>query len=116
MGPLDYGRSFLIGNGPDNEARFWVESRTRIINDETGGFEDYVQAGSCKAERTFAEKDFFPEDNYHFLPIFGPDHGVIFRRKAYLNPDYKTCLPTQEMWGGQKYHLVDVQEEELTTS
>ena len=56
MTPLDYGRSFLIGNGPGNEVRFWVESRTRIIDDERGSSEDFIQTASCKSERTFAER------------------------------------------------------------
>ena len=107
MTPLDYGRSFVIGNGPGNEVRFWVESRTRIIDDKTGAVEDYVQTASCKSEHTFAEKGLFHEDNYDFLPIFGPQYGVIFRRHAYLNPRYKSCVPVADMWNGQRYHLVE---------
>ena len=83
MTPLDYGRSFILGNGPQNEVRFWVESRTRIIDEETGQRRDYVQTGSCKSEDTFAAKNLFYQDNYDFLPIFGPDDGIIFRRKAH---------------------------------
>ena len=112
MTPLDYGRSFLIGKAPENEVRFWVESRTRLIDEESGKSEDYVQAGSCKSENTFAEKDLFQGDNYDFLPIFGPEYGVIFRRNAYINPQYKSCVPIREMWNGQRYHLVEGQEVE----
>ena len=57
MNPLDYGRSFIIGNGPANEVRFWVESRTRLIDVRTGTYEDYLQCGSCKSENTFAGKE-----------------------------------------------------------
>lgn len=117
MKPLDYGRSFLIGNAPENEVRFWVESRTRIVNEKTGAWEDYLQAGSCKSEHTFAQEGLFVEDNYDFLPVFGPEHGVIFRRKACLNANYRTCVPAGEMWNGQKYHLVEGEEiEELPTN
>ena len=117
MVPLDYGRSFLIGNGPENEVRFWVESRTRIIEEETGKYKDYVQAGSCKSENTFAKKNLFHQDNYDFLPVFGPDNGIIFRRKAYLTSEYKSCLPVQEMWNGQKYYLVEGRKiKELTSN
>ena len=49
MTPLDYGRSFLIGNEPENEVRFWVESRTRIIDAASGQSEDYVQVGRARA-------------------------------------------------------------------
>lgn len=107
MTPLDYGRSFLIGLAPKNEVRFWIESRTRIIDDQTGQFEDYIQAASCKSERTFAEKDLFQDDNYDFLPIFGPEYSIIFRRKAYLNKGYKDCVLSVRMWDGQRYHLVE---------
>ena len=116
MRPLDYSRSFLIGKGPENEVRFWVESRTRIIEERSGAAEDYIQVGSCKSEDTFADRDLFYEDNYDFLPIFGPKHGIIFRRKGWLNPNYKTCLDARDMWGGQEYHIVEADSfEELPT-
>lgn len=117
MKPLDYGRSFLIGNMPENEVRFWAESRTRIVDEQTGKSEDYIQTGSCKSEDTFAEKDLFYRDNYDFLPIFGPEYGVIFRRKAWLNLEYKSCLAVKDMWGGQKVHLVEAASfDELATN
>jgi len=107
MNPLDYGHSFLLGKWPDNEVRFWVESRTRIIDTRTGSIEDYLQAGACKSERTFAERDLFMDDNYDFLPVFGPEWGVIFRRRAMAHDGYRSCLAAREMWGGQVYHLVE---------
>lgn len=107
MNPLDYGRSFLIGKAPLNEVRFWVESRTRIVDERTGATEDYLPAGSCKSEMTFAERGLFQSDNYDFLPVFGPEHGVIFRRKAAMHSAYRQVLPTAEMWDGQEYHLVE---------
>lgn len=117
MTPLDYGRSFLIGNGPDNEVRFWVESRTRIIDEKSGESEDYVQAGSCKSEHTFAEKNLLHEDNYDFLPIFGPEWSIVYRRKAYLFDGYKECRRSQDYWNGQKYYLVEGREvEELAST
>lgn len=117
MTPLDYGRSFLIGNGPFNEVRFWVESRTRIIDETSGTHEDYIQTGSCKSEDTFAERDLFIDNNYDFMPIFGPEYTVIFRRQAGLNPNYKSCVPSRDMWNGQKYHLVKADSwEELKTN
>ena len=117
MTPLDYGRSFLIGKGPENEVRFWVESRTRITDGDEGKGEYYIQVGSCKSEDTFAQRELFYKDNYDFLPIFGPKYGIIFRRKAWLNTNYKSCLEVKDMWGGQRYHLVDAGSfEELLTN
>jgi hypothetical protein len=101
--PLDYGRSFLQGKWPDNQVRFWVESRLRLLLPEPV---DYYQCASCKSENTFAPKDLFHKENYDFLPIFGPEDGVIFRRKASLNKDYKTVRKSAEMWEGQVYKLV----------
>jgi len=117
MTPLNYGRSFLIGKSPANEVRFSVESRTRIIDEQTGAVEDYAQAASCKSEDTFAQRDLFYKDNYDFLPIFGPEYGIIFRRKAWLNPSYKTCVKAEDMWAGQTYHLVEAMSfDELETT
>ncbi len=105
MAPLDYGRSFLTGVAAWNRVRFWVESRTRVIDEATGKFEDYIQCASCKSENTFAERELFHKDNYDFLPIFGPEFGVIFRRKAHVNPNYRSVLPVGQMWEGQRQAL-----------
>jgi len=102
---LDYGASFLSGIASFNAVRFWVESRLRVIDEASGAFVDYYQCGSCKSEDTFAEHDLFFADNYDFLPIFGPEWGVIFRRHAYLDEGYRSVLPVHEMWGGQRLHL-----------
>jgi hypothetical protein len=105
MTPLDYSKTYLLGTNPENEVRFWVESRTRVIDTRRGKIEDFIQCASCKSEDTFADQNLFLRDNYDFLPIFGPEYGLIFRRKAWLNPDYKSCLRTAEMFGGPIQHL-----------
>jgi hypothetical protein len=116
MIPLDYGRSFLIGKWSENEVRFWAESRTRIVDEQTGVAEDYIQAAACKSEDTFAERNLFYEDNYNFTPVFGPEYGVIFRRKAWLNPNYKSYSKAADMFGGQTYWLVEAKQyQELPT-
>lgn len=105
MVALDYGRSWIGSKGPENTVRFWVESRTRIIDERNGRFEDYCQCGACKSENTFAGKDLFTSDNYDFIPVFGPVHSVVFRRKAYLNEDYFKVYESKDRWGGQIYRL-----------
>ena len=105
MTPLDYSRTYLLGTSLENEVRFWVESRTRVIDDRSGKTEDFFQCASCKSEDTFAEQNLFLEDNYDFLPIFGPEYGLIFRRNAWLNPNYRSCLKSAEMFGGPIQHL-----------
>ena len=107
MDPIDYSRSFSVGTADFNEVRLWIESRTRIIDEETGSNIEYRQAASCKSENTFADEELFMEDNYDFLPIFGPDQGVIFRRHSYLNSDYRDEKPVDEMWGGPQHHLAE---------
>jgi hypothetical protein len=114
--PIDYGRSFLIGKIPANEVRFWVESRTRIIDERAGMWQDFYQCGSCKAESTFAEKDLFRPDNYDFLPVFGPEEGVIFRRKAWLNPNYRSVTKAADLWGGQVYKIRQAERARLLTT
>src|SRR5690348_14829018 len=98
--PIDYGNSFLVCNWPENRVRFWVESRTRFVDEGRGVVEDYYQCASCKSEYTFAEKELFQPDNFDFLPIFGPELGVIFRRRVWLNPNYKSVQPFSKMWEG----------------
>lgn len=93
---LDYGRSFVCGTAPFNNVRFWVESRTVLVD----GAErhEFLQFGSCKSENTFAEKDLFAVDNYDFLPILGDDgNWLIFRRKNRITPEYRTIK--KEVWG-----------------
>ena len=116
MTPLDYGRSFLIGNDPKNEVRFWVESRTRIIDQASGQSEDYVQVGSCKSEHTFAKDNLLHEDNYDFLPVFGPEWSVIYRRHANLRDRYRDIRRSEECWNGQQYHLIAGSDVEELTS
>ena len=41
MNVIDYGRSFIRGRAGANRVRFWVESRTRIIDERSGAVEDY---------------------------------------------------------------------------
>jgi hypothetical protein len=116
MTPLDYGHSFMIGTAPANEIRICVESRTRITDDASGRTEDYLQCTSCKSEETFVERDLFQEDNYDFMTIYGPEYVLIFRRKAWLNPNYRDCLPTTDLWGGASFHLTEcATAQELTT-
>ena len=116
MTPLDYGRSFLIGNAPENEVRFWVESRTRIIDAASGQREDYVQVGSCKSEHTFAKDNLLHEDNYDFLPVFGPEWSVVYRRHANLRDSYREIRRSEEWWNGQQYHLIGGSDVEELTS
>ena len=107
MTPLDYGRSFLIGKGSSNEVRFWIESRTRVIDETGGNSEDFYQTGSCKSENTFRENDLFQQDNYDYLPIFSARYGLIFRRHARLSDRYRETRPYEEMFGGYDLHLVE---------
>jgi hypothetical protein len=102
---IDYGQSFISGTASSNRVRFQVESRTRILDERTGKTHDYYQCASCKSENTFAREDLFMEDNYDFIPVFGREDGLIFRRKAYLNPRYRECREAEDLWGGQIYQV-----------
>lgn len=103
---IDYTRSFVHGTAPSNRVRFVVESRTRIIDDREGQHRDYVVCASCKSEDTFADRDLFYEDNYDFLPIFGPEQTLVFRSRAYLHDDYRTTYAVEDLWDGPQYALV----------
>ncbi|MGI6459736.1 MAG: hypothetical protein ACOX5J_06515 [Candidatus Hydrogenedentales bacterium] len=105
MPPLDYGLSFVCNTAPANAVRFWIESRTRLIDDATGAWTDYYQCASCKSEHTFAEKDLFHEDNYDFLPIFGDGRYLVFRRPARLSDSYRRLQTVEELWGEPQLRL-----------
>ena len=117
MPPLDYGRSFICHTAPENSVRFWVESRTRIIDEKQGTVSDFYQCGSCKSENTFATKDLLREDNYDFLPIFGEGSTLIFRRHAYFAQGSRSVTPANKMlWGAPTLALKQASRvAELTT-
>jgi len=101
---IDYGKSFVCFSGPLNAARFWIESHTRVINQETALTEDYYQCGACKAENTWASRGksspfLFMEDNHDYTPVFGSEVSVVFRRKAYLNQRYKEVISEFKVFG-----------------
>jgi len=100
--PLDYGLSFLSNPSPANSVRFWIESRTTLVDDSTGERVDFYQCASCKSERTFAEEGLFQEDNYDFLPIFGGKEAedlLVFRRPARLSERYREVTKSEDVWG-----------------
>ena len=99
MPPLDYGLSFICNTAPFNAVRFWIESRTRIIDERAKTWTDYYQCGSCKSENTFAERDLFQKNNYDFLPILGRDVWLIFRRPAGLSEIYRKVARVEDVWG-----------------
>lgn len=105
MTPINYGTSFITGLWEVNRVRFWVESRVRIIDAERGTVEDYYQVGSCKGEDTFAKDNLFRPDNFDFLPVFGPEYGIIFVRRVHLHDRYKEVRKAAEMWQGQRYSI-----------
>jgi len=99
MPPLEYGLSFICHGAAFNSVRFWVESRTRILDTRAGTWTEFYQCGSCKSENTFAERDLFMKDNYDFLPIFGGEDVLVFRRPAALSERYRTIKKAVDMWG-----------------
>ena len=116
MNVIDYGLSFIGSVGPKNAVRFWIESRTRIMDEKNGATEDYYQVGSCKGEATFAEKDLFLHPSYDFLTIFGPEDTVHFNRTAVFNREgylsssvYRQYTASSKAWGGNIYHLKQAQ-------
>ncbi len=98
---IDYGRSFLQGTAEANSVRFWVESRTELVDEETGDAETYWQCAACVSEDTFAERGLFRAENYTFLPIFSEKYLVIFRRGAseVAGRPYRTLQAADASWG-----------------
>ncbi len=99
---LDYGLSFLCNTLPNNSVRFWIESRTTVIDEANGITTEFYQCASCKSEDTFAEKDLFYAENYDFLPIFGGEELedlLVFRRPVQLSDRYRTIAKSKDHWG-----------------
>ena len=105
MDVIDYTRSFLHGTGSYNRVRFVVEARTRLIDARDGCVRDYVACASCKSEHTYSEGQLFTDDNYDFLPVFGPEDAVVFRSKAYVHDGYRVVYPVNELFDGPTHRL-----------
>jgi hypothetical protein len=103
IAPLDYSRSFICHEASFNSVRFWVESRTRLIDGDD--HIDFLQCASCKSEDTFAPENLFYEDNYDFLPIFGRDDLVVFRRYSRLTERYREVANVEKYWGTPIYRV-----------
>lgn len=107
---LDFNKSFIYSQSPGpNRVRFWVESWTQIIEQASGRSIDLYQCGSCKSEVMWLKTGLFQDDNYDFLPIFGPNGSTVFRRRAWLNPNYRTFTPyaAGTSWAKPIYGLHD---------
>jgi len=96
---LDYGRSFLCNPSPHNAVRFWIESRTTLFDDKNGTSTHFYQCASCKSEDTFAKRNLLKEDNHDFMPIFGDDDWLIFRRHARITTRYRQLAKAKDLWG-----------------
>lgn len=97
IGCLDYGLSFICNKASFNAVRFWVESRTTLIDAETGTSQVFYQCGACKSEHTFAEEGLFIEDNYDFLPVLGGRDWLLFRRPCRISDTYRQVKT--DVWG-----------------
>ena len=94
---LDYGLSFICNKASFNAVRFWIESRTTLVDLQAGTSEVFYQCGACKSEHTFAEENLFIEDNYDFLPILGGRNWLIFRRPCRISETYRQVR--EDVWG-----------------
>ena len=82
--PLDFGHSWIVGGGPENAVRFWVESRTTIYDDSRGTVAVCYQCASCKSEDTFGRGVSGPAKKN----LFQVRHGPVRRHPdtACMNP------------------------------
>ena len=122
MNPIDYGRSFTIAgaDGPGNAPRFWIDSRTRIIDQTDGTHEDFYRTDACVTERTFGAGQIFPENTWLGSRIWGPKKTWFYRHKVDADAAIGTSRPqemiydTDGIWGPVRHHLVEAAVEELT--
>jgi len=102
---LDYGRSFICNTKTANAVRFWVESRTILYDDKAKTKLVIYQCGSCKSENTFGKKDLLLQDNYDFMPIYGGDDLLIFRRHVDARDRYRQLTKVADIWGKPNMRL-----------
>jgi hypothetical protein len=68
-----------------NNSRIPIESRLRVLDQETGRTHTFVLGTSCKTERVGAERDLFLEPNADFMPVISDDafmHLKTFARRG----------------------------------
>lgn len=106
---IDYSNAFIITSGDNkiegirgNSPRFQIESRCRLIYENTGKISDYYQCYSCKSEVTYREKNFFTTPNYDFTPIFSEDIVLQFRRYAKKNDEYMQYQHISKVFGSHE--------------
>ena len=63
--------------GPGNAVRFWIESRTILIDDNSGERTVIYQCASCKSENTFGSHDLFAADNCQSSPAVFPTPSPV---------------------------------------
>jgi len=87
MQVCDFARSFVtfVTFERANNARIQVEARCELTTGDTT--EEYLLVASCKAERTYAEKDLFFLPNYDFCMIYSRDSYRIHRVPLPYDPD-----------------------------
>ena len=96
---LDYAYSFICCPESFNSVRFWIESRTILIDEKNNKQTVIYQCASCKSENTFGKSDLFLSPNYDFMPIFGDDDLLIFRRHAHATDRYRELVKAEAVWG-----------------
>ena len=96
---LDYAYSFICCPKSFNSVRFWIESRTILIDEKNSKQTVIYQCASCKSENTFGKSDLFLSPNYDFMPIFGDDDLLIFRRHAHATDSYRELVKAESVWG-----------------
>lgn len=107
---VDFRFSHVVTQGPENAVRFAPESRC-VIDDETNGVRyEYVQCASCKSEHTFSDDRLFMENNYDFVPVFGPNgKTVCYVSSAYHQDGFKRIAGEADgplrTWGKPSIYL-----------
>lgn len=112
----DFGRSFIVCTGAGNAPQFWIESICHITEHPTATTQSFFQCASCKSEHTYGDADLFITPNYDFMPIFGANETLIFRRLAYITPGKQTYKSIgKSPWGPAKTKIRMAPGRELTS-
>jgi len=115
---FDYGNSFVICNGQDNNPRFLVDSICTIT--DRGNTETYYLVKKCKGENTFSKDKLFIENSFDLFPLFGEEETLTFRKFKWYKQnevgEYKKRYGKGEIWGDRKFLIKEIEGKLLDTT
>lgn len=104
---VDFGRSFAGWKSSFNWTRIQVEAICDLV--EGDRVDRYVLVASCKAERTYADRNLIHQPNWDFCAIFGHEDFLLVRTFITTGEvrerEERQLGRIREYFGGENLHL-----------